>query len=129
MRATVSTDERFPRGRSLRRSTDYQQCYRTGTRRQGTWVTLHLRAHAGGQARLGITASRKVGGAVVRNRLKRWTRETFRRWPRRDELPAADLVVHFKPAAAAARYAPLAAELVRLWSRLADEPGRPERRG
>jgi ribonuclease P protein component len=31
-----------------------------------------------GPARLGITASRKVGGAVQRNRVKRLVRETFR---------------------------------------------------
>jgi ribonuclease P protein component len=30
-------------------------------------------------ARLGITVTRKIGGAVVRNRIKRAVRETFRR--------------------------------------------------
>jgi ribonuclease P protein component len=32
-----------------------------------------------GPARLGITVTRKIGGAVVRNRVKRAVRETFRR--------------------------------------------------
>ncbi|MCP4241060.1 MAG: ribonuclease P protein component [bacterium] len=32
----------------------------------------------GDARRLGITVSRRVGGAVVRNRLKRWVREWFR---------------------------------------------------
>jgi ribonuclease P protein component len=32
-----------------------------------------------GPARLGITVTRKIGGAVVRNRIKRAVRETFRR--------------------------------------------------
>lgn len=50
--------------------------------------------------RIGITASRKVGGAVVRNRVKRGVREWFRR--NRHELPEdVDVVVIARPPAAA----------------------------
>jgi ribonuclease P protein component len=46
----------------------------------------------GASPRLGITASRKVGNAVTRNRIKRGVREWFRH--SRDELPdAVDVVV------------------------------------
>ena len=37
------------------------------------------RENAGLMARLGITASKKIGCAVVRNRVKRYIREIFRR--------------------------------------------------
>lgn len=32
-------------------------------------------------ARLGIVVTKKLGNAVVRNRVKRTARETFRKWP------------------------------------------------
>ena len=44
-----------------------------------------------GRARLGITVTRKVGGAVRRNRIKRLVREWFR--GRQEELKSCDLVV------------------------------------
>ena len=42
--------------------------------------------------RLGVTVSRRVGGAVVRNRLKRRIREWFRR-NRTNLVPGTDVVV------------------------------------
>ena len=54
---------------------------------------------------MGITISRKVDKkAVVRQRVKRRIREIFRRWPRRQELGAVDIVVHVKPTAAHAPF-------------------------
>ena len=46
---------------------------------------------------VGFTASRKVGNAVLRNRIRRLIKEVFRRL--RAELPPADLVVIAKPQA------------------------------
>jgi len=41
-------------------------------------VVLHQRNEVG-RTRVGLTVSRKVGNAVVRNRVKRWLREAIRR--------------------------------------------------
>lgn len=62
-------------------------------------LTAQAREASRGAPRLGITASRKVGSAVVRNRVKRRVREWFRR--RRSELPEArDIVVIARAGAA-----------------------------
>jgi ribonuclease P protein component len=62
--------------------------------------------------RLGVTVSKKVGKAVVRNRVKRWIRESYRLC--RVRPPCTDVVVIAKPAAVARGYHALAAELHQL---------------
>ena len=77
--------------------------------------------------RLGMTVSRKVGGAVTRNRVRRRIREIYRRWKGRPELTSLDLVVHAKPAAGTADFAGLEKELegqLRRASRLRGERAR-----
>ena len=65
---------------------------------------------APGGSRLGITVSKKVGTSVVRNQVKRWVRESYRRLAAERPL-YADVVVIAKPAAATAGCRAIAAEL------------------
>lgn len=84
---------RFPPAQRVRKHAEYQEIL-SGARRVTTArfvLLLRARRDSSG-ARLGTVVSRKVGGAVVRNRVKRLIREAFR--GTRDLWPAdIDVVV------------------------------------
>ena len=110
--------ERFRRSQTLRKTNDYRRCYAEGRRKGGAFLVLHSVINELGSPRFGQTASRKVGGAVERHRLKRWAREIYRRWPERHRLPANDLIAHFKPGAADSTFIEFRRELERLLASL-----------
>jgi ribonuclease P protein component len=87
----------------LHRRGDFLRAQRDGRRRQTPHFVIYLlsattesdapEASNGMAARLGVTVSRRIGGAVVRNRVKRRIRECFRRELRTLLPPGSDLVV------------------------------------
>ena len=111
----------------VRRRLDYQRCYEKGRRGFGTHLTLFFVENGLAFPRFGITASRKVGGAVVRSRLKRLFREIYRRWPQRTDLPSMDFVVHVKPSAAQAAFKELRDDLIQQLERAARKQTRRAR--
>ena len=103
------TREGFPGHYRIVRGSDYRSAYETGLRIQSERFVLFARLNALEHNRLGITVSRKIGGAVVRNRVKRLFREVFRRSPA-DNPPSFDIVINAKRGCAVARYSDLACE-------------------
>ena len=101
--------EGFPKAARIRRRREYLALGRTARRRYTAHFVV-LCERRDGESRLGVTVSRKVGDAVVRNRVKRRVREAFRRDPRR-LLPNHDIVVIAKPGAATLALGDVAAEL------------------
>ncbi len=77
------------------------------------FVVLVMRQADEHGPRLGLTVSRKVGNAVVRNRVKRRIREWYRR-ARADFPEGGDLVVIARPEAAELGSGELSATLTRL---------------
>jgi ribonuclease P protein component len=66
----------------LTRSSDFQRIYREGSSTASRFLVLYSfkqsRAGELDEPRLGLSVSKKLGGAVVRNRVKRLLREGFR---------------------------------------------------
>jgi ribonuclease P protein component len=69
----------FRREERIRRRTEFLRIYEKGSRIHGRLLTLFLMPSDLPVGRLGIAATKKLGGAVQRNRAKRLIREVFRR--------------------------------------------------
>ncbi len=63
---------------SLKKNYEFQRVFKKGSFQAGKFMTLYVLENKTGMNRLGITASRKVGKSVKRNRLKRLMRENYR---------------------------------------------------
>ncbi len=67
-----------PRER-IRKKKDFLYLYKKGYRYRGKYFNLIYLPNNLNYSRVGVVASRKIGSAVGRNRVKRWMRELFRR--------------------------------------------------
>jgi ribonuclease P protein component len=72
--------------------------------------------------RLGVTATRALGGAVVRNRIKRRLREAFR-LHRANLVEPWDIVLNPRRAAAGASFAEVQKALIKVFARCEIQPG------
>jgi ribonuclease P protein component len=90
-----------PRRRRLSRSAEFDRVYRQGRSKANRFLVLYAfpREDGGDDGpRLGISVSRRVGGAVDRTRVKRVLREAF--WQEAERLPdGSDYVVVARPEA------------------------------
>lgn len=105
----ASGSQRFRASDRVRESRDFQRSRAEGRRWSSRAFALEVTRTTGG-TRLGLVVSRRVGGAVVRNRVKRLVREWFRK--SRAALPQhADLVVIARGPAAGMEASALWADL------------------
>jgi len=89
----------WPRSIRLRRSADFRRVQGNGRRFQSASLQCRVAPPIAGatSVRFGLAVSRKVGNAVIRNRVKRCLREALRHG--QVGLPIVDLVIIARPEA------------------------------
>lgn len=69
---------RLPKDMRLLTRADFQENIKSGDKRVGKFLVVHVSKSLKGKVKLGITVSKKFGKANIRNRFKRLVREAFR---------------------------------------------------
>jgi ribonuclease P protein component len=84
--------------RGLKRSSDFASLKNSGKKiRASDWMLVTYSRNQEKGLRFGVTIPSKVGNAVIRNRLRRWTKEFFKNQPETAPIPEVDLNVIFRP--------------------------------
>jgi ribonuclease P protein component len=106
----------FPRGARLLRHSDFERVYKQGRRHFSAHFTVFYLPRSEGEGlRVGFTVKRALGGAVVRNRMRRRLREAVR-LNRPGDAPAVDVVINPKPALLKAEFSELQKEIIRAFA-------------
>jgi len=115
----VTLGEGLPRERRLRKRPEFLSVQARGKRVHTPHFVVIVSPRAGGgETRLGVTVTKRVAGAVGRNRVKRMVREVFRR--HRSHFPGGcDVVIIAKSGAPLLRCDDVQAELAGLRGPLA----------
>ena len=118
---------KFPRSVRLLRHADFERVYKQGRRHFASHMTVFYlpRAEAGAEAagpRVGFTVSKALGGAVVRNRMKRRLREAVRL---HGAIPAAmDVVINPKKSLLTAAFVDVQREIHRAFEVVGKSAGK-----
>ena len=63
---------------SLRKNEDFRACYRSGKSCANRYLAVYVLSNGQKGNRIGIAVSKKVGNSVVRHRIKRLIKESYR---------------------------------------------------
>lgn len=120
-----ASSEALPKEKRLAKRREFLRVYEAGRKLFSRYSVLFYAANDLPYSRIGITATKKSGKANVRNRLKRWTREVYRRQrgPLDIDSRSLDVVVNVKPNAVQASFGDYSLDLQRALKRVVTESG------
>jgi ribonuclease P protein component len=114
--ASKTHDFSFPKNVRLRQRAEFVRLSQTGVKLSSRYFIVLIGNELVAVSRLGITVSKKVGCAVVRNRVKRVLREQLRL--QREIWPTSDFVVIARSAAAKASFDEITRDISSLLQRV-----------
>jgi len=103
--------QRFPRAVRLLHRAEFDAIYRDGRRRASKHFAVLVRPNGRGWSRFGSSVKRALGGAVVRNRIRRRIREILR-LHLQEIAPGWDVVIHPRSSVATAAFTTLSQDLL-----------------
>lgn len=109
----------------LKRRTEFLDVAASGLRRATPGFVIQAKAFANGPLRIGFTASRKVGGAVVRNRAKRRLRAVVDKVFAGSALSGWDFVLIARTETVTRDFAVLSSDLSQAVARVTTDRPRP----
>ena len=107
----IEVSEKFPKTDRILKRDVFRRVYEKGRKIQFRYFTAFVLAKQAGTGRVGITATRKIGNSVERNRARRLVREAFRKnkWL----VPhGVDIVINVKRSLVEADYSNFESEFI-----------------
>jgi len=112
--------EKFPKTDRILKRGVFRRVYEQGRKMQFRYFTAFVLEKPAHAARIGITATRKIGNSVERNRTRRLVREAFRKnkWLVPDRV---DIVINVKRSLVEAGYRELEGEFITFLQRAGEK--------